>query len=62
MNEQSAISLMKTSNTVYDWNVNRAIVLDAIDDEVPTWFYAKIDGSGLIKKTVTPVIREKNVR
>jgi len=61
MTEAEAIALMETSKTVQEWNKNRAKILEEYtsNEDIPKWFYTKIDHSGLIKvvlkkdKTVT---------
>ena len=48
MKNEQAISLMKSSTSVKDWNDKRAQVLNSISDEQWDELHAPIDAYGLI--------------
>ena len=52
MTNLEAIDLMKSSNNVREWNINRQEVKESFGEELPDGLRLQIDGLGLIKEVL----------
>ncbi len=60
MTTEEAVDLMRTSNNVREWNINRETVNRTFGYELPEAIRLQIDGLGLIKEVLKKKSAPKN--